>query len=129
MNTRPLILVVDDNAINLDICHEILDDEFTVLTASSGPAACELAVRHRPGVILLDVMLPGIDGYEVCRQLRGMPEMKMATIIMVTAKALPSERAAGFAAGADAYVTKPFDYDDLLTAIRRNVPALALDDS
>jgi DNA-binding response OmpR family regulator len=63
-------------------------------------------------------MLPGIDGYDICRKLRGMPDLSDVQIIMVTAKAMPSERAMGFDAGADAYITKPFDEAELLAAIR-----------
>jgi two-component system cell cycle response regulator len=63
-------------------------------------------------------MMPGLDGYSICRKLRGMPGMSDARIVMVTAKAMPSEQEQGFAAGADAYITKPFDDADLWAAIR-----------
>src|SRR5688572_8467079 len=90
------ILVVDDNLINREIIEEILRDDFTVITASNGSEALELADRYEPRVVLLDVMLPGMDGYSICRKLRAMPEMSTARIVMVTAKAMPSERAQGF---------------------------------
>src|SRR6185437_13265932 len=117
MNIPARILVVDDNQVNLEICEEILGHEFEVLMASNGNEALRLAQQHKPQIILLDIMLPGTDGLEVCRRLRRLPETRWSTIIMVSAKAMPSERAAGVAAGADAYITKPFDFDDLLTAI------------
>jgi DNA-binding response OmpR family regulator len=69
-------------------------------------------------VILLDVMLPGTNGCDVCRRLRQLPGMSDVRIVMVSAGALPSERKRGLDAGADAYVTKPFDYADLLVAMQ-----------
>jgi CheY-like chemotaxis protein len=124
MHSPARILVVDDNQINLEICQEILDRDFKVFTATNAHEALRLARQHAPQIVLLDIMLPGVDGLEACRRLRQLPETRWATIIMVSAKAMPSERAAGFAAGADAYVTKPFDYDDLLSAIHAQADAI-----
>jgi CheY-like chemotaxis protein len=112
------ILVVDDNATNLEIIQEMLEDDYTVKTATNGSDAIKLAEQWQPRVVLLDVMLPGVDGYEICRRLRTTPGMARTRIIMVSAKAMPSERAQGFDAGADAYITKPFDDGELLAAIR-----------
>jgi CheY-like chemotaxis protein len=112
------ILVVDDNPTNLDIFREMLEGQYDVLTASDGREAIRMAERHCPRVILLDVMLPGMDGYETCRRLRNVPDMDHARIVMVSAKAMPSERQEGFSAGADAYITKPFDESELMEAIR-----------
>lgn len=114
------ILVVDDNPTNLEIVQEMLEDEYHVLTASTGEGALQVASRFQPGIVLLDVMLPGIDGYEVCRRLRTMPGMSRSRIIMVSAKAMPSERAQGIDAGADGYITKPFDDGELRAMIRVN---------
>jgi CheY-like chemotaxis protein len=118
MSRRQRVLVVDDNAVNREIIEEILASDFQVLMAENGTEAVSMAQRHHPSVVLLDVMLPGADGYAICRRLRSMPGMADLRIIMVTAKAMPSERARGFDAGADAYVTKPFDDGDLVAAIR-----------
>lgn len=123
MDKLPPILVVDDNEINLEIMQEILGDDFTLLTASNGSDALRLADFHAPQTVLLDIMLPGIDGLEICRRLRKMPAMRTAKIIMISAKAMASERAAGLAAGADGYLAKPFDFADLLAALR--VPTAA----
>jgi len=122
MGRRKRILVVDDNSVNREIIEEILDGEHEVLMAANGSDAIKLAERYRPQVVLLDVMLPGLDGYDTCRKLRAMPSMAQARIIMVSAKAMPSERAQGIDAGADAYVTKPFDDGDLVEAIRITHP-------
>jgi CheY-like chemotaxis protein len=118
MRISKTVLVVDDNSLNLEICREILDGDYEVLTARDGSEAIRLASRHKPGVILLDIMLPNMDGYETCRRLRNVSATRNTTIIMVSAKAMPSERAEGLAAGADFYLTKPFDDSELLTAIR-----------
>jgi CheY-like chemotaxis protein len=118
MTRRKRALVVDDNSFNREIIHELLCDEYEIMMAENGGDALLLAERYQPRVVFLDVMLPGLDGYEVCRKLRAMPGMSEVRIVMVTAKAMPSERSQGFDAGADAYVTKPFDDADLLTALR-----------
>jgi CheY-like chemotaxis protein len=118
MNAAARILIVDDNPSNLEICHEILDGEFEVVTALDGLEAIRIATQDLPQIILLDVMLPGIDGYETCRRLRQLPEMQRALIVIISAKAMPAERAEGFDAGADAYITKPFDESQLLAVVR-----------
>jgi CheY-like chemotaxis protein len=112
------VLVVDDNQTNCEVIQEILDQRFDVVTASNGADAIRLAERHRPGVVLLDVVLPGMDGYEACRRLRHMPAMSKTRIVMVSAKAMAAERAQGLEAGADEYLTRPFDDRELLAAIR-----------
>ena len=113
------VLVVDDNPINLEILEELLaENDFAVHTALNADHALKIATRHSPQIILLDVMLPDIDGYDLCRQLRHLPQTENARIIMVTAKAMPSEMATGYDAGADAYITKPFDDSDLFEAMR-----------
>ncbi len=112
------ILVVDDNPSNVEICHEILADEFQVLAAGNGQEAVQIAGQYAPDVVLLDIVLPDIDGYETCRRLRRLPVMQKALIVFVSAKAMPSERTNGLEAGADAYVTKPFSDTELLNIVR-----------
>ena len=115
------ILIVDDNAVNREILQEIFEPDYTILTAVNGATALRLAERYHPRVVLLDVMLPDCDGYEVCRRLRGMPGMARSKIIMVSAKAMPSECAEGYSAGADAYITKPFDDAEVVAVVRGRV--------
>jgi CheY-like chemotaxis protein len=119
------VLVVDDNPTNCEVIQEMLADEYDVLTATNGLDAIAMAERHQPDIVLLDFMLPGINGLEVCQWLRHLSKMSRTRIIIVSAKAMPSERAQGLAAGANAYITKPFDYPDLMTAIRANEVASA----
>lgn len=118
MKTPKNILIVDDNPNSRDVYHEILESQYCVLDASDGWEALDIAAEFEPRIVLLDVMLPIMDGYQVCRKMRQIPAMKSARIIMVSAKAMPSECAAGIEAGADDYLTKPFDDADLLEAIR-----------
>jgi len=112
------VLVVDDSSMNHEILEEAVGQEYTIIKAVDGRSALQLAARYQPRIVLLDIMLPDMDGYEVCRRLRAMPTMAEARIIMVTAKAMPSERAQGFEAGADTYICKPFDDAELLAAMR-----------
>lgn len=113
------VLAVDDNPINLDIVAELLGGEYRVKIAQSGSEAIRIAETFQPGVILLDVMMPDMDGLTACRLLRAIPGLSDSAIVMVSAKAMPSEQAAGIRAGADAYVTKPFDDAELLDIVRR----------
>jgi CheY-like chemotaxis protein len=113
------VLAVDDNPVNLAIVEEILADEFEVLRAETGHEALRLAAQFHPSFVLLDVMMPGMSGLEVCRQLRTLAGLRDAVIIMISAKAMPAEKAEGIQSGADAYITKPFDETELLSMMRR----------
>jgi len=113
------VLVVDDNPTNIAILEEILEDDgFDLACATSGEEALECYSSRRPDLILLDIMMPGIDGYETCRRIRDLPGGKDTKIIMVSAKALTEERVSGYDAGADDYVVKPFDEQELLSKVR-----------
>ncbi len=118
MSTRGRILVLDDHPRNVAILTRLLAKDHVVTTAATGEEALTVAEGFRPDVALLDIMLPGIDGYEVCRRLRAMPSTAHCKILMVSAKGLPTERLAGYEAGADDYVVKPFDPDELMAKIR-----------
>lgn len=85
----------------------------------SGEEALAVIGDYNPDLILLDIMMPGIDGYEVCRKIRKQPVFKSTAIIMVSARAMDSERAKGIAAGANGYVTKPFDEQELLEKVNQ----------
>jgi putative two-component system response regulator len=117
MTRRKRVLVVDDNPVNLEIIDEALSDQFDLIFAATGLEALQMAEKFKPRVVLLDLMLPDIDGYDVCDKLRRMPNMFDTRIIMVTARAMPSEHARGLNVGADAYITKPFEPAELLNAI------------
>ncbi|ETW98022.1 MAG: hypothetical protein ETSY2_43500, partial [Candidatus Entotheonella gemina] len=107
------ILIVDDHPDNLEILEDVLGDDYEISTAASGEEALELAETFRPALILLDIMMPGIDGYETCRRLRATPSLRHTKIMMISAKAMVTERLQGYEAGADDYMTKPFDLEEL----------------
>jgi putative two-component system response regulator len=117
MSHKPKILAVDDNPVNLEVLVEALGDEFIVATAEDGSKALELAPTFRPDVVLLDVMMPGRDGFDVCRTLKQDYNLRSSRIIMVSAKAELSARLQGYDCGADDYVTKPFREEELMTKI------------
>jgi signal transduction histidine kinase len=102
----------------LNILRRTLGDHFAFAAADSGEAALEEAHRFLPDVILLDIMMPGLDGYQVCKLLRARPELASTKIIMVSAKGTTPERLEGYAAGADDYVSKPFEPAELLAKVR-----------
>ena len=109
-------LVVDDEETILEFLGMGLGYEgFTVETAADGPSALAVADRFRPDLVLLDWMLPGLDGVEVCRRLRARGDV---AIVMLTAKGEVDDRIAGLDAGADDYVPKPFRFQELLARIR-----------
>jgi DNA-binding response OmpR family regulator len=112
----PTILVVDDEANLVELVAGYLVQEgFSVLTAADGPAALDLARTRRPDLVVLDVMLPGLDGVEVCRRLRSFSD---AYVLMLTAKAEEVDKLVGLAVGADDYVTKPFSPRELVARVK-----------
>ena len=117
MNLGNKILVVDDSPTNIKLLMKILED-YVIEYSSCGDDALVKALEFRPDLILLDVIMPGMDGYEVCRRLRSNPSMARTKIIMVSAKILLSERLKGYEAGADDYVTKPFEVDELRAKVK-----------
>jgi two-component system cell cycle response regulator len=114
----PRVLVVDDTFFNVKLLEVRLQAaSFEVVTAFNGEEALIRLAQHRPDIVLLDVMMPGMDGYEVCRRIRANPETAFLPVVMVTALDKPSDRAAGLEAGADEFLTKPVDDSVLLPLI------------
>src|SRR5262245_28907220 len=120
--TKPSVLVVDDSNLLRGILKEELEAEgFKVHTAEDGAQALECARDLRPDVILLDVGLPGLDGYEVCRRVKGDSATADIPVLMITALNELKDKLAGFEAGADDYLTKPFFTKELLARLRKNL--------
>jgi len=112
------ILAVDDSPTVLEMITQILESAgYSVLTAIDGAEALDTARAERPDLILLDVMLPKLDGYRVCRLLKFDQNFRDIPIIMLTAKAEDQAMATGIRTGADQYLTKPVEPDTLLSAI------------
>ena len=113
------VLVVDDISANLKLLEVRLNAEyFEVVTASNGPAALEACERNQCDIVLLDVMMPGMDGFEVARRLKANPATHHIPIIMVTALDQPSDRVRGLEAGADDFLTKPVNDIALIARVR-----------
>src|SRR5438552_1352726 len=93
-------------------------DGFDVIGASDGEAGVEVATEHSPDLVILDLMLPGADGLEVCRRLRGNPKTSSIPVIMLTAKAEETDRIVGLEMGADDYITKPFSPREFLARVK-----------
>ena len=114
------IMIADDEpSLRLLVGATITSDEYRVVEAADGDEAWDLLRSERPDVALLDVSMPGRTGIELVRSIRADPALAATRIILLTAKAQPADRAAGLAAGADHYLTKPFSPLELLTVVER----------
>jgi two-component system, OmpR family, response regulator MprA len=113
------VLVVDDDArVAASLRRSLEYAGYRVTVAADGPAALAAVRRDRPAVVVLDVLLPGIDGYGVCRALRADPATADPMVLMLTARDGTADRVTGLDAGADDYLVKPFEHDELLARIR-----------
>ncbi len=117
MKMRNKILVVDDDTDNLKIVEKTLGGAYDLKTTTTCEEALKIAVDFQPDIVLLDIMMPGMDGYEACRRLREYPTLSDTAIIMVTAKGTLPERVKGHNVGADDYIVKPFEECDLLESV------------
>jgi len=119
MRTPPRILIVDDNQANVKMLQtRLVADGYDVVTAADGEEGLAVARQELPDLILLDVMMPKVDGLEVCRQLRADPQFPFVPIILVTAMADSKDVIAGLEAGGDEYLTKPIDHAALAARVR-----------
>ena len=119
MAEAELILVVDDEEDLRNLLRHALGKEgFEVRAVATGAEALEAVVAHRPALVLLDLMLPGLQGTEVCRRIRAMPSCETLPIVMLTARGDEMDRVVGFELGVDDYVTKPFSTRELILRIR-----------
>ncbi len=119
---RHALIVEDEENILLSLEFLLTEAGYAVTTASDGAAALQAIRKQTPDLVLLDVMLPLIDGFEVCRQMRADPALRNTRIMMVTAHGRETEIQRGMALGADAYLTKPFSTRELMDKIRALLP-------
>jgi len=130
VGTTPRILVVDDNAANVKILQTRLAAEgYDVVTAADGEQALEAVAAHRPDLILLDIMMPKLDGVEVCRRVKADPALPFTPIVLITAMSDAKDVVAGLDAGADEYLTKPVDHQALLARVRSMLRIKTLHDT
>ena len=119
--TKPRLLVVEDNADILWLLSDKLGSEFEVMEAIDGSAGLKLATEHMPDLVITDLMMPRMDGAELCRKLKTDLRTSHIPVIMLTAKATPDDKMAGLETGADDYITKPFDIREVLVRSRNLV--------
>jgi len=118
----PVILMVDDNDINLQTLYQTLEDQgYSLLIARSGEDALRIAAKADPDLILLDVMMPGIDGYETCTRLKADENTRNSVIIFLTALQSTEEKVRGFSLGAVDFITKPFDPAEIVARVSRHL--------
>ena len=130
MRTPARILIADDNPDNLDIFRtRLAAHKYEIITATDGEAALAAAKEKQPDVILLDIMMPKMDGVEVCRHLRADPSLPFMPIIMVTAKTSSQDVVSSLEAGADEYLTKPVDHGALVARVNSMLRIKALTDT
>ena len=127
-NNRPLILAVDDEASNLQLLRQILQDHYRLLFAKDGARALELAHQERPDLVLLDVMMPGMSGYEVCASLKANPETAAIPVIFVTALTDTADELEGFEAGAVDYITKPVSPPIVRARVRTHLSLVRMEE-
>jgi putative two-component system response regulator len=124
----PLVLVVDDESGNLQLLRQILQHRYRLLFAKDGPRALEIAEREKPDLILLDVMMPGMTGHEVCRELKRAPTTRQIPVIFVTALTDSEDEVAGFEAGAVDYIAKPVSAPIVLARLRTHLSLVQLEE-
>lgn len=122
------LLLVDDEPTNLQVLRNILSDQYRLLFAKDGTRALELARSKQPDLILLDVMMPGMSGYEVCETLKAAPGTSQIPIIFVTAMSEASDEAHGFALGAVDYIAKPVNAATVRARIKTHLSLVRMDD-
>ena len=116
------ILVVEDVDMNRELVVQLLEDNYQVIEAVNGQEGLELAEQERPDLILMDLSLPVMDGWEATRKLKSNEELKSIPIIALTAHAMVGDREKALAAGCDDYQTKPIDFPSLLRKIEALLP-------
>ncbi|WP_075793418.1 response regulator [Massilia putida] len=126
--SQPLILAVDDEASNLQLLRQILQDHYRLRFAKDGPRALELAREELPDLILLDVMMPGMSGYEVCAALKADPALAAVPVIFVTALNETSDELEGFEAGAVDYITKPVSPPIVRARVRTHLSLVRMEE-
>ena len=120
-----ILVIDDDELVSRTLQRALKMYDYQVMTANSGIEGLQLARRHRPDLFILDIMMPGVDGYQVCRQIRGDPLLKDLPVLFLTAKAKDEDKIEGFRAGADDYLIKPFNMQELELRVKATLRRVA----
>lgn len=118
MESAHVLVIEDDDIVARTIERSLRGEEFRVTLANSGVEGLKTARRRPPDLVILDIIMPGMDGYTVCREMRADPILAEVPILFLTAKIKSEDKIAGFKAGADDYLTKPFNIDELILRLR-----------
>lgn len=122
--TKKLLLVVDDSPSSRRIVSEALRNQgYEVITAEDGEQALDVAFRRKPNLIVLDIVLPKQNGFQVCRRLKAEPSTRHVKVVLLSSKVLATDKQWGMKQGADGYVTKPFVLPELLAVIEQTLGA------
>jgi putative two-component system response regulator len=127
-NSQAKILIVDDEPLNLKVLKQVLQDDYRLSFAKNGMDALELIKKDRPGLILLDIMLPGMTGLEVCRQLKSDPDTSTIPVIFVTALSEEADESEGFAAGGVDYINKPISPAVVKARVKTHLSLVHIDE-
>lgn len=118
MDPAHILVIEDDDIVARTIERSLRGEEFRVTLANSGVEGLKTARRRPPDLVILDIIMPGMDGYAVCREMRSDPILEDVPILFLTAKIKNEDKIAGFKAGADDYLSKPFNIDELILRLR-----------
>ena len=118
---KPKILIVDDTPTNLSILEEILEENYLISIAQSGTQALSITEKSLPDLILLDVNMPGIDGFETCRKLKSREDTRYIPVIFITARVEPEDLIQGFKEGGVDYITKPFNHSEVMARVETHL--------
>ncbi|MFQ5400219.1 MAG: response regulator transcription factor [Anaerolineae bacterium] len=113
-----ILVIDDDELVSRTLQRTLKIYGYQVMAANSGTEGLQLARRHRPDLFILDIMMPGADGYQVCRQIRGDPLLQDLPVLFLTAKVKDEDKIEGFRAGADDFLSKPFNMEELQLRIK-----------
>ena len=118
MTTYKILIIEDDEIVSRTIKRSLRSEDYHVTTASSGVEGLKTGRANLPDLVILDVIMPGMDGYTVCREMRSDIKLSAVPILFLTAKIKDEDKIEGFNAGADDYLCKPFNIDELILRVR-----------
>ena len=118
MDQKTILVIEDDDIVAQTIEHCLRRENFRVILGQSGGEGLQLARRHQPNLVVLDIIMPGMDGLAVCRQMRQDAVIADTPVLMLTAKTSDEDKVRGFLAGADDYLSKPFNVDEFILRVR-----------